>query len=347
MRVGGGYLKNNTPEFSGPFAPMCEMYVRQKRALGFKYEGGIWILRSFDNFAKDFDIQNFSLTKELAQAWSEKRSHESNSYHASRIYEMRHFAEFLVRQGCDSFAPRFKLRNRTSTHTPYIFTTEEMGRIFKQLDRMKPTPCSPVKHFSHPLLYRVLYGCGLRISEALNLLVGDVDVKKAIIRIRQGKNEKERLVPMSESLTRRCADYMETVHAKHNSSHQFFYSRDGKPYCISTFEKDFKGLLWDADIPYCGKSLGPRLHDIRHTFVCHRLNQWTRDGTDLMVMLPVLSKYLGHETVVGTQWYLKLTAEAFPDITEKMNELSGYVFPEVGSDYLDTSEADGFCIYVV
>lgn len=339
-------MRNNTPDFSGPFAQMCEMFVRQKRAMGIKYEGSIWNLRAFDNFAKDFNVQGYCITKELAYEWCKKRPNESEAHHAARIYEMQHLAEFLVQQGYESYAPRYKLRN-VSAHTPYIFTVAEMNRIFKCLDCMEPSPCSPFKHLSFPLLYRTLYGCGLRISEALNLTVGDVDTKTAMLHIRHSKNDKERLVPMSDSLTRRCAEYSVKAHCGHEGEYPFFFNRDGEIYCVSNVEKHFRELLWNVNIPYCGRTLGPRVHDIRHTFACHRLNQWVRESVDLMAMLPVLSKYLGHENVAGTQWYLKLTAEAYPDITEKMNQLSGYVFPEVGGEYFDSSKADGLCIYVV
>jgi len=339
-------MRNNTPAFSGPFTTMCEMYVRQKRALGFKYEGGIWILRAFDNFSKDFDVQGFHITRELAYAWCQKRPNESNCYHSNRIYEMRKFAEFLVRQGYESYMPRLKLR-KESGHTPYVFTVDEMSRIFKHLDQMTPSPCSSLKHLSFPLLYRMLYGCGLRISEALNLTLKDVDIQAGVIRINNGKNNKERLVPISGSLLRRCKQYISEVHHGHDGTHQLIFGRDGRPYCVSNIEKHFRDLMWDVDIPYCGRKLGPRVHDIRHTFVCHRLNQWVRENVDLMVMLPVLSKYLGHENVAGTQWYLKLTAEAYPDVTGKMNELTGYVFPEIGGEYFDSHKTDGFCIYAV
>ncbi len=326
--------KIDTPEFNGPFAPMCEAFVRQRRALGIQYNGQIWILRRFDNFAKDFDIQNFTISRELAGAWMEKSPNESDSYHASRLYAIWHFADFLVQQGYDSYFKRFKL-SRNSDHTPYIFTKNEISRIFAVLDKMDFSPCSPNKHKAFPVLYRILYGCGLRISEALHLTVKDVDIQNNMIHVASGKNDKERLVPMSKSLVRWCSAYLDETHVGHDVSHMFFYSMDGKPYSVSNIEKHFRTLLGKADIPYCGRNLGPRLHDIRHTFVCHRLNEWANSGFDLMAGLPVLSKYLGHENVAGTQWYLKMTAEAYPDITEKMNALTGYVFPEFGGDYLE------------
>lgn len=326
--------RDDNPVFDGPFAPMCEAFVRQRRALGVQYNGQIWTLRRFDNLAKSFNIQNFTISRELAGAWMEKSPNESDSYHANRLYVIWHFADFLVQQGHDSYFRRFKVR-RNSAHAPYIFTKDEMGRIFAVLDNIEYSPCSPNKHKAFPVLYRILYGCGLRISEALHLTVKDVDVRSSMIHIASGKNDKERLVPMSESLALWCAAYLDETHTGHDESHMFFYNRDGKPYCVSNIEKHFRTMLWDADIPYCGRNLGPRLHDIRHTFVCHRLNEWANSGFDLMAGLPVLSKYLGHENVAGTQWYLKMTAEAYPEITEKMNALTGYAFPEVGGDYLE------------
>ena len=326
--------KDKNPCFSGPFAPMCEAFVKQKRALGIQYNGSIWTLRCFDNFAKDFNIQDNIITKELSSAWAKKSPNESTTYYNTRLYVMWGFADFLVQQGYGSYLSRFKLR-RNSMHTPYIFTREEINRIFAKLDKMEYSPCSPEKHKAYPVLYRMLYSCGLRISEALNLTLKDVGIDDRILHIASGKNDKERLVPMSESLTRYCSAFIKEVHYKHDKNHMFFCSRDGKPYCVSNIAKHFNSLLWDIGIPYCGRELGPRLHDIRHSFVCHRLNNWVRAGVDLMAMLPVLSKYLGHENVGGTQWYLKLTAEAYPDITEKMNEISGYVFPEVGGGYIE------------
>jgi integrase len=157
-----------------------------------------------------------------------------------------------------------------------------------------------------------------------------VDTDKCTLHIDCGKNKKERIVPMDATLAEHCKRYIDAVHAGHEPKHLLVFSRDGKSYGVSNIEKHFRALLWEIDIPYCGKDLGPRVHDLRHTFICHRLKEWAEDGTDLMNALPILSKYVGHENISGTEWYLKLTVEAFPAITGAMNELTGYVFPQVG-----------------
>ena len=87
-------------------------------------------------------------------------------------------------------------------------------------------------------------------------------------------------------------------------------------------------LLNRAGIPYKGKGLGPRPHDTRHTFAVHCLNNWALSGEDLTAALPVLSRYLGHSGLRGTQKYLQLTAQMYPDITARLENLFGDLIPQ-------------------
>ena len=124
-----------------------------------------------------------------------------------------------------------------------------------------------------PLLFRMLYGCGLRISEALALLKSDVDLKDGVLHIRHGKNDRERIVPMSVSLTEECRKYAQAVHKGTADSIPFFYAKEWTPYSKSAIGKFFRGILWDVGIPYREKQLGPRVHDIRHTLCCHNIQK--------------------------------------------------------------------------
>ena len=110
---------------------------------------------------------------------------------------LQHFAIFLNSQGYSGYiAPPQKYH--FSQHTAYVFTKAEIKKLFISLDQMEYTPNSPYRHLSFPLLYRMLYGCGFRISELLNLTVGDVDIERGIIHIHDSKNGNERLVPMAK-----------------------------------------------------------------------------------------------------------------------------------------------------
>lgn len=321
--------KRTVGSFDGPFAPMLDLFVKQKQALGYDYVGGYNALHVFDTFSKRYEVKNSELSKEIVLAWAQKRLNENDTTRSARIMYLQHFAIFLNSQGYSGYiAPPQKYH--FSQHTAYVFTKAEIKKLFISLDQMEYTPNSPYRHLSFPLLYRMLYGCGFRISELLNLTVGDVDIERWIIHIHDSKNGNERLVPMAATLAARCRTYTESFHSDHEEDFPFFFKKDGTGYCVSNIERHFREQLWLAGIPYLGKELGPRVHDLRHTFICHRLNQWAKEGVDLTAMLPILSKYVGHTGIASTQYYLKLTAEAFPDVLEQMDELTGHVFPEVG-----------------
>ena len=314
--------------FSGPFAPMCELFVSQKRATGCKYEQQAKLLRMFDNFSKNYPVNDFVITEELALAWSKKRPNEAEITRYGKIGEMQRFANFLVAQGYPSYLPPLHLKPQR-LHVPYIFTHEEMRRIFNYLDNLKPTSASPVMHLSIPLLIRMLYGCGLRISEAIALRMADVDLERGVLHIRHGKNERERLVPMSGSLTAICQNYATQALFGMKGNVPFFYNRRKEPYSKNDFGKRFRSILWDVGIPYYGKERGPSLHDLRHTFACHRLNKWVEEDTDINAMLPVLAAYLGHSSITGTHYYLRLTAEVYPHIISKIEVKLGSIFPQL------------------
>lgn len=303
------------PYFDGPFAPLCELYVAQKRAAGLQYEQQAKLLRMFDNFCKGHNIQNYTITEEIAMAWCKLRPNEKEVSRHSRVSEMQRFSVFLTKQGYPSYLMA-ALPKKGELHTPYIFSKEEIQRIFQRLDTLERTNVAPIRHLVFPLLIRMLYGCGLRISEALALMKGDVDTPKGIIHIRRSKNDRERIVPMSVSLTDACRHYALEVHAGSADDMPFFYTKARAGYSQSAITKQFRGFLWDVGIPYRGKDFGPRVHDLRHTFICHNVQQWTEQGTPIQHMLPILSKYVGHTSISATQWYLRLTSEIYPHLCE-------------------------------
>jgi integrase len=319
--------------FNGPFAPMCKLFVSQRRAMGLVYKQQSNLLRQFDDFCKNFDVKDYTITEAIALAWCQKRSNEKEVSRHCRVGEMQRFSVFLTKQGYPSYLLP-ALPKRGNPHQPYIFTQEELSRLFRCLDRLAPTNASPIRHRSFPLLFRILYGCGLRISEALNLCKCDVDSDDGILHVRCGKNGVERLTPMSESLTARVRSFMAECHRDTPDMTPLIYRKFFSGYEISTISKKFKGFLWDAGIPYRGKDTGPRVHDLRHTFVCHNIKRWSEAGIPVQSKLPILSRYLGHTSISATQWYLRLTADIYPHIRKVCEREFGGMY----ADILDFNE---------
>lgn len=178
-----------------------------------------------------------------------------------------------------------------------------------------------------PVLFRLLYGCGLRLSEALKLRVQHVDLKDGILSVMDGKFNKDRLVPMSENCLTRCRTYAQRVHPLSNEQAYFFPSPSGAQITTGNVYKNYRRFLWQAGISHGGWGKGPRLHDMRHTHCVHCLRRWVLQGEDLAAYLPVLKTYMGHYSFQDTAHYLRLTAELYPDITAKTERSFSDIIP--------------------
>ena len=194
--------------------------------------------------------------------------------------------------------------------------------------RSTPRPCPAYsnKALVDPVLFRVLYGAGLRVSEALNLRLSDVDTSAKTLRIRDSKNGEGRMVPITGRLTATLDAYTTAAHPAPEHNDNVFYSRAvGRPIDQSTIYTRFRGYLADAGIPHFAG--GPHPHSLRHGFAVANLRQWAADNADLTVMLPYLACYMGHADLRGTQYYLRLTADAYPEVMDKAQIRFGYVIP--------------------
>jgi integrase/recombinase XerD len=182
------------------------------------------------------------------------------------------------------------------------------------------------------LLFRLLYCCGLRISEAIHLRISDVDFEKGVLLIRESKFNKDRITPMSAPLADMFVRYQSLFNRNNTLEDYYFRNKNGTPLTHDNVYKVYRKLLWKAEISHGGKGKGPRLHDLRHVFCVHTLAKQVKDGVDLYVALPILSTYIGHDSVGATQRYVRLTAEAYPELIEKVSRTCDYVFPEVTED---------------
>lgn len=315
--------------FQGIYAPHIVKYLKLKRDLGFKLRDAEYVFVMFDRLTVEMDEASIGITKELSNAWCEKRPNETDGTRYNRISSLSLFAKFLCNTGFPSYipeVPRFK-----TSFVPYIFSKDEIASIFSACDHFFPGSISHKSlHIMMPVLFRLLYSTGLRLGEALSLEDKDVNLIEKHVIVRHSKNNTERIVPISDSLTDVCLQYKsrKTLLKKPFASNLFFVKNDNTPCGQHTASSTFRKVLWKAGIPYKGKGVGPRLHDLRHTFACHSLVAMTESGMDLYSSLPILSTYLGHRTLESTDKYVRLTAEMYPDILKK-EEICAYIFPEL------------------
>lgn len=307
-----------------------EGYIAEKQAVGYKFEKGVAMLKRFDSFMYSRCLQETGLTKQMVVEWTVRKPNETISTQCARISLLRGLAVYMNRMGYSAYIyPKALVTVDRYAYIPYIFSCDEMKRIFKVCDHYSTNEITPNRHLIMPLLLRILYGCGLRISEAMNLTLEDVDLNKGTLHIRNTKFNKERIVPMAESLMERCREYCKTALIGKLGNSYFFPSPYGGHYSEATIYKLFRDVLLQAGISHLGRGKGPRIHDFRHVFAINCLKKWVVEGKDLNNCLPYLSAYLGHEDLRGSQRYLRLTADLYPDITSKIEKTCSYIIPEV------------------
>jgi len=325
--------KRREIQYESPLAPLMEQLVREKRAIGHKYDTPARVLKDFDRFLCQTNIKPNELPKNLVLQWVEQRPNEQASNVQRRIIQVRQLARFMIRLGYLAFLPPIGLGpKRSFTFSPRILTHEEINKVIHAADQLKSNAKAPWRHLVMPELFRLIYGCGFRLSEALNLRVSDVDLARGVITVREAKFGKDRLVPPSLDVVERLRVYEERIDneslEKRTDGALFFPSSNMQTAWSPTgVYFIFRKLLHQCGISHPGRGKGPRVHDLRHTFAVHRLIRWYEEGADLNAKLPLLVAYLGHKDFTGTQKYLHLTAELFPNLTERMNEQFGGVIP--------------------
>jgi len=317
--------------FVGEFKEMLEGFIKHKRSLGYKYDTIRDDLRRFSEYTLNYKVENMCLRKELVLGWTARRKNESVKTWEHRASDLRQFALYLQSQGYEAFIPLKTHKVRRCEYIPYIFTHGEIDRFFQAVDTISPHSRSN-KHKSYPLLFRLLYCCGFRISEICHLKISDVDFDKGVLFIRGSKFNGDRLVPMSVPLANMVTKYHALFNKNIPPENYFFRNKNGSPLTRDRVYKVYRQLLWKARISHGGKGKGPRLHDFRHAFCVHTLAKQVKDGVDLYITLPILSVYVGHNSVGATQRYLRLTAEAYPDLIEQVSRTCAYVIPEVVED---------------
>ena len=312
---------------------LLEQYIAERHALGFSAKTDEGCVRRFLKAYVDPGNDGVAFTKEyVLQNVGGKLNQKTNTV-LRDVSAINSFLDFVKRRGFEAYIiPPKSLPKENRNFKAYIFTDEEIWRMLDASDRVPITEQNPARKHQFPLMFRILFNCGLRTSELLRLHIRDVNLKENVFTILNTKFHKNRLVPFSESVADALAQYMEILPPQSADALLFPsprpYSNNGQ-YGDSWLHAQFRLLLRLAEIPYGGPEQGPRPHDIRHTFAVHCLNCWVLSGEDLTTALPVLSRYLGHNGLKGTQKYLQLTAQMYPDIVVRLETQFGHLVPRM------------------
>ena len=298
-------------------------YVSLRRSLGFKLQVAGKGLVDFVTFMEHRRASY--ITQALALAWAQQPGDVQPAHWAQRLSFVRGFARHrsatdsrtqIPAQGLLPFQPK---RAR-----PYLYSDNEIRSLLRAtLDMPCRYELSELRPWTYHCLFGLLSVSGLRLGEARNLELQDVDLKAAVLTIRSTKFGKSRLVPLHASTCKVLADYLarrKRHWARRSVSSYLFVSNEGHRLDGGDIHRTFYALSRQIGLRGLSDSHGPRLHDMRHRFATNTLVTWYRSNQDPERLLPILSAYLGHVHVADTQWYLSGSPELMREAMRRLEQ---------------------------
>lgn len=282
-----------------------EEMLAYKESLGFSrktYEG---FLNDFGRFTQA--KTDFFFSEAVVNEWCIRRDTEQNSGFRRRVTALREFSKYLYAMRVSSFIIPTDIFPILHPYTPYIFSDNELNRLFRQADLEKYDPKDPAKNLIIPVIYRLIYLCGLRPNEGRELMVKDVNLRAGSIFIKKNKSHRERLIPMADDVAKMCHNYHKKLSLIYSGSEYFFPSPSGSPYSSKWLTQHFMQLWNTAKEPRNAARV--RVYELRHRYATTIFMKWLDDNEDLYALLPYLSAYMGHSQLKDTAYYIHLLPE--------------------------------------
>lgn len=291
------------------------------------------VLLSLDQHLVQIGFQGKNLTEDILSIWIKTLSGKSKTVN-EKLGVVRGFGKYLNTLGHPSFLPM--LPKVKSDYIPYIFSDEEIVRIFHYADNLtpvKPKSCSKFFDLKIPMAMRILYSCGSRLRETLSLRRKDVDFKNKTIFLKRTKFSKERIIPVHESLITIMEHYCLTLGIMHQPDAFLFPGKkEGTHYTARQMDTWFSEILKLADIDQHKKGpheRGACLHCFRHVFVLKSIQQLEAGGHSVDMNDLLLPTYLGHECLLDTDKYMRFSGVQFPESLESFEIFTANLIPKV------------------
>jgi integrase/recombinase XerD len=292
-------------------AEQVESYILLRRGLGYRSLTNERALRAFGRY---LDGHDGPILLESTLGWATLSSSTDPADPARRLAAVRGFLRYLRSRDDATEVPAPGLLGSTGQRKPpHVYSDAEVADPLAAAGRL--TPPGGLRPLCYVTLFGLLACTGMRVSEALALPCGDVDLDGGVITVRAGKGGMARLVPLHPSAVAALADYAEQRRRRHGppGPDDAFFRTDSSPRlgyntAFSTFARMRRRLGWTS----IGRARRPRIHDLRHRMVVRRIQTWQTQGVDVDAKIAALATYLGHVEVRDVYWYLS----AVPELTD-------------------------------
>lgn len=293
---------------------LSQSFLQQKQFLGYRYRTEEIVLKEIVTFLNGREI-----TKEVTEEYARMNRNRHSNTIARNMGVLREFCKYLKTQGVSCYQiPKKIYPQNHKNYTPYIFSHQEIKTIYQNLEiALKGYRYSYYQKLSYPLVIKILYQTGMRLGEVLSIQRQDYLIEDGCFHLKSTKNEQQRLVFLPDALKQEMNFFLHKFHHQWEEESLIF------SISSSTIEKYFYKVLKLSNIPRRENS--PRVHDLRHTFVVHRIEEYANDGKDINVILPILQKHLGHQSLASLSYYFHVTK----DILGEIRTMSEYEFNDL------------------
>lgn len=309
----------NKPVYKSSVGKYMGAFLQQLRDLGLKAVDVEHRLKTIDRYLVESGFTGSYITEEVYLGWWASTEGQCGTTRYAKAATFIRFLKYMASIGTDCHVPRLP-KKATADHIPYTYSENDMAEIFKACDRLRIKA-----RYTHsimiciPALIRLLYSTALRISEAIDIRIGNIDFTHHLIKLEYTKNGHQRYAPINASLEAVLRQYMSYRNRLpypellHPDSH-LFVSSQGRKITPGTALKYMHQIIVEAGLEFKGEKEGPHLHSLRHSACIHSMVKCAKADMDLYCSLPILSVFMGHRHVLDTEHYIRLTQEMYPDL---------------------------------
>jgi integrase/recombinase XerD len=290
----------------------AQEFLRFKRAMGIAHLRAEFVLNGFVRFVvRHWGDHGEVRLDDAVTRWCTRIAGRKAVTVANEFGVVRQLCLYRRRGDPSSHVPEHALAPvKESVFLPYIFSDDEVRRIL----------AAATSHHGRFIwasmlrtLILVLYCTGIRLGEAVRLRLGDVDLDRGLLMIQRSKG-RARIVTVRDDLVAELHSYTANrqkldPECQQPDTDRLFLRLDGSPLTIQSASTAIRRLLRELGIKPPAGRVGARPYELRHAFAVHRLTAWAEEGVDVHSRLPLLSAYLGHQNLVGTEVYLKATPQ--------------------------------------
>ena len=288
-------------KFKSIFKDELNNFIKYKRSLGYDYEREIYRLKLIDTILNNLKIKSKKITKNTFNELI-KRNGMSDANYARQYGVTKDFCKYLISNNYKDIYYEDKHFHVVNNYKPVIFSDDEIKLLFKTMDEYANNYKRQKYYklfYMYSILFRLIYSCGLRVSEVINISLENINFNDNSIKIIDSKRHISRIVIFSNSMGICLENY---INKNNINSGLLFINSKGHKIIKSGLRKYYRKIIKLANLNF--KS---HIHALRHVFANNALNQMLEKGYDENVAIVYLYKYMGHKSITETEYYLHFT----------------------------------------